>query len=128
MSSFAELHRRLQKPKPPGLTRFEKQKARDKRQRDIKAEVLALDPVCVVCEQRPSFDPHHIVFKSKAPKKADYLLNECGICRTCHDRIHKLRTLKLTGSRLALSIWEWSKSAEAKVVTRTKVLPMSKAA
>ena len=69
-------------------------------------------------------DPHHIVFKSKAPKKADYLLNECGICRICHDKIHKLRTLKLTGSRLALSIWEWSEQLGEKVVTAIKRLPM----
>jgi hypothetical protein len=112
------------KPRPPGLTTFERKKARDARQREIKNEVLKLDPLCVVCEKRPSFDPHHIVFKSKAPKKADYLLNECGICRICHDRIHKLRTLKLTGNRLALSIWEWSEMLGEKVVTTIKRLPM----
>jgi hypothetical protein len=113
------------KSAPSGLTAFQKKQARDKRQREIKAEVLELDPICVVCEKRPSFDPHHIVFKSKAPKKADYLLNECGICRICHNRIHKLGTLKLTGNREALSVWEWNKQIEMHEVTAIRRLPMS---
>jgi hypothetical protein len=123
-SAFEELRKRLAKPQPPGLTAFQKKQARDERQREIKQEVLALDPLCVVCEQRPSFDPHHIVFKSKAPKRADYLLNECGICRICHDKIHKLRTLKITGSRLALTIWEWAAAVGRHVAREPKVLRM----
>jgi hypothetical protein len=124
LSPFEQMRRRLMKPQPPGLTAHEKKQARDKRQREIKAEVLELDPLCVVCEQRPSFDPHHIVFKSKVPKKADYLLNECGICRVCHDKIHKLRTLKITGSRVALTIWEWVAALGRHVAREPTVLPM----
>jgi hypothetical protein len=112
------------KPQPSGLTSWEKKQARDKRQREIKDEVLALDPICVVCVKRPSFDPHHIVFKSKAPKKADYLLNECGICRVCHDDIHKYRTLRITGNRLALTLWFWSKVHGMHVAQEPKRLPM----
>jgi hypothetical protein len=124
-SAFEELRKRLAKPQPPGLTAFQKKQARDERQREIKQEVLALDPLCVVCEQRPSFDPHHIVRRSRMPKKADYLLNECGICRICHDRIHKLGTLKTTGNRLALTLWEWSKTEERHIAGSPKRLRMS---
>jgi hypothetical protein len=128
MSSFVRTYQPLLKPRPPGLTRLQKKQARDDVQREIRAQVFVLDPVCVICEKRPTRDPHHVGLKSRNPGKADQLENEIGTCRICHDGIHVTGKLKVTGSRRALRIWEWNESLGRRVPRPLKRLPMRLAA
>src|SRR3990167_4099221 len=47
--------------------------------------VLARDPVCVICGQRPSTEAHHV--KAEADGGRATMENGAGLCGPCHERI-----------------------------------------
>lgn len=52
-----------------------------------KAEfVLARDPICKICDEAKSVDPHHLTYE-RIPFELETDL--AGVCRKCHNRIHR---------------------------------------
>lgn len=55
-----------------------------RRWRRLRLMVLARDPICMICHERPSTDADHIVAKARGG--SDELSNLQGLCGWCHDR------------------------------------------
>jgi len=49
--------------------------------------ILSRDPICKICDKNKSQDSHHLTYKNLPFEKLDTDL--IGICRKCHNRIHK---------------------------------------
>lgn len=58
--------------------------------RDKSVFILQRDPICRVCDKKPSVDAHHLTYERIHHERESDLI---GICRTCHNFIHAHKEL-----------------------------------
>lgn len=53
----------------------------------LQKAVLIRDEMCMICHQKPSEEVHHI--RPRHLKGKDHPRNLIGLCKTCHDEVHR---------------------------------------
>lgn len=69
---------------------YREQYLRSEEWRLLSRAILLRDPVCRLCENKPSQDSHHLSYERIHHERPDDLI---GICRTCHNYIHSHKEL-----------------------------------
>ncbi len=92
--------------------------------RDKSAKILARDPICKICDKTPSVDAHHLTYERITQENLDTDL--IGVCRKCHNRIHKYRELEDISSFYQLKV-EFERSKKPFLVKEGIVLRLKEA-
>src|SRR6476660_6634193 len=94
MSSFAELHARLQKPAPAVIDRKARKRADESEyQRNAKI-VRERDKHCRVCGTERRLSTHHVISRSRARRSkekhaVERMMTLCyGTATSCHQQLH----------------------------------------